>query len=211
MQCYVFFGIQGSGKGTQAELLSRELDFQHVNMGDLLREQVSQQTELGRRVQDIIARGELVPDDLIFEIIDISLLPGCQGIVFDGFPRTVNQAEYLVRHFEVLQVFFLELDEAEAIERISSRRVCSECGANFNLISHKPLREGVCDICGGDLAIRKDDRPEAITKRLKEFYEQTLVLKEIFSELRLLSVIKASGSVTSIARDINAVVHQVKH
>ena len=163
MQCYVFFGIQGSGKGTQALLLSEELNFQHVNIGDLLRAQVLQQTELGLQAQDIISRGELVPDELVFEIIARSLLPDRQGIVFDGFPRTVKQAEYLVEHFQVLMAFFLELDEATAIERISSRRICRNCGANYNLISNKPLQEDICDECEGILTIRNDDRPEAIS------------------------------------------------
>lgn len=206
MQCFVFFGIQGSGKGTQALLLSESLNFQHVNIGDLLREQVVRQTELGLRVQDIIHRGELVPDELVFEIIQQSLLPDREGIVFDGFPRTLNQAEYLVEHFQVLQVFFLELDEKVAIQRISSRRICPDCGANYNLISNKPLRENICDECGGNLTMRKDDRPEAIAKRLKEFYEQTLVLKDFFDYRGLLSRIDAGSDVATVAGSIRSIV-----
>lgn len=211
MQCYVFFGIQGSGKGTQAELLSRDLNFQHVNIGDLFRDQVSRQTELGQRVQAVIARGELVSDDLVFEIIGASLVSGREGIVFDGFPRTLKQAQYLVEHFEVRQVFFLELEEAVAVARISSRRVCSSCGANYNLISHSPLHENVCDLCGGELAIRRDDRPEAIAQRLKEYYEQTEVLREFFAGLNILAPIDASSSVTSISASIRKVIHQLEH
>ena len=206
MQCYVFFGIQGSGKGTQALLLSEELNFQHVNIGDLLRAQVLQQTELGLQAQDIISRGELVPDELVFEIIARSLLPDRQGIVFDGFPRTVKQAEYLVEHFQVLMAFFLELDEATAIERISSRRICRNCGANYNLISNKPLQEDICDECEGILTIRNDDRPEAISKRLREFYEQTLVLKEFFAQLGRLALIDAGRDIAAVAESIREIV-----
>ena len=130
MQSFVFLGIQGSGKGTQAELLSERINFQHINIGDLLREQVMKRTELGLKVQDIIGRGDLVPDALVFEIVESSLNPDRKGIVFDGFPRTLVQAQYLVEHFEVLQVFFLELAEDEAIARLSSRRVCPACGAS---------------------------------------------------------------------------------
>jgi len=206
MQCYVFFGIQGSGKGTQALLLSEELNFQHVNIGDLLRAQVLHQTELGLQAQDIISRGELVPDELVFEIIARSLLPDRQGIVFDGFPRTVKQAEYLVEHFQVLMAFFLELDEATAIERISSRRICRNCGANYNLISNKPLQEDICDECEGILTIRNDDRPEAISKRLREFYEQTLVLKEFFAQLGRLALIDAGRDIAAVAESIREIV-----
>lgn len=202
MICYVFFGIQGSGKGTQAEILSGRLGFQHINMGDLFRTQVAQQTELGQRVQSIITSGALVPDELVFEIIGDSLLPECQGIVFDGFPRTLAQAEYLVQCFTVEMVFFLDLKETEAIARISSRRVCSGCGANYNLISQPPVREGICDYCRAELTLRRDDRPEAIKKRLNEFYEQTLALKDFFIELGVLETIEASGDVSSIAEEI---------
>lgn len=202
MRCYVFFGIQGSGKGTQAELLSEALDYQHINIGDLFRNQVAQNTELGQTVKAIVERGELVPDELVFQIVDNSLKPDCKGIVFDGFPRTVRQAEFLVKHFQVMKVFFLELEEAEAIGRISSRRVCPDCGANYNLHTNSPAAEGVCDKCGGKLAIRKDDSPEAISKRLKEFYEQTLVLREFFREKGLLCAVNASLGIEDVARQI---------
>jgi adenylate kinase len=198
-KCFVFFGIQGSGKGTQAELLSSEIGFQHINIGDLLREQVSSKTDLGEKVQSIITRGELVPDELVFEIVTRTLSPTCKGIVFDGFPRTLRQAEYLSTHFNVLQVFFLHLEEDVAIKRISSRRVCQDCGSNYNLISNKPKHDDVCDKCGGSLIIRKDDRAEAISKRLKEFYEQTLILKDYFSNLGILFEIDADTDVETIA------------
>jgi adenylate kinase len=202
MQCFVFFGIQGSGKGTQAELLSEALNFQHINIGDLFREQVMQRTDLGLKVQDIIGRGELVPDDLVFEIVDRSLLPERRGIVFDGFPRTLNQARYLVKHFQVLRVFFLELGEQQAIARIASRRVCTICGQNFNLVSNKPKVENTCDECGGDLSIRNDDRPEAISKRLNEFYNQTLGLRDFFAQHGLLSDIDAGRGIDEVAAEI---------
>lgn len=209
MQCIVFFGIQGSGKGTQAELLSRSLNFQHINIGDLFREQVAQQTELGSQVKEIIGRGELVPDDLVFKLVDSALQPGCRGIIFDGFPRTLNQAEYLLEHYQVLRVFFLELDENEAIYRIAARRVCSACGSNYNLNSSKPEKENICDLCGSELVIRKDDRPEAISKRFAEFYTQTLALKEFFAGKDLLTRINAAADVESIAAEIQQVIQDL--
>ncbi|HQB50571.1 MAG: nucleoside monophosphate kinase [Candidatus Cloacimonetes bacterium] len=202
MQCFVFLGIQGSGKGTQAELLSERINFQHINIGDLLREQVMKRTELGLKVQDIIGRGDLVPDALVFEIVESSLNPDRKGIVFDGFPRTLVQAKYLVEHFEVLQVFFLELAEDEAIARLSSRRVCPACGANYNILTNKPNKDNFCDVCGTELIIRQDDQPEVISRRVKEFYEQTLALKEFFAKRGILSVIDASEHIEEIAAKI---------
>ena len=114
----VFLGIQGSGKGTQAELLAEKTGFQHINIGDLFREQISKQTELGKKVQSIIAKGELVNEELVFELVNSSLSTSCPGVIFDGFPRTQAQAEYLLQHYNVLRVYYLELTETEAIERI---------------------------------------------------------------------------------------------
>jgi len=209
MQCFVFLGIQGSGKGTQAELLSESINFQHINIGDLLREQVTQRTELGIKVQDIIERGDLVPDELVFEIVEKSLEPERKGIVFDGFPRTLVQAKYLVEHFEVLQVFFLELAENEAIARLSSRRICPSCGTNYNIHSNKPQKDNICDVCGTELIIRKDDQPEVISRRVKEFYDQTLALKEFFAKQGILSVIDASEKIDEIAAKIAAIAERL--
>ncbi len=209
MHCFVFFGIQGSGKGTQAELLSASLSFQHINIGDLFREQVTRETTLGLQVRDIIGRGDLVPDDLVFEIVAKSLLPDRHGIIFDGFPRTLAQAKYLVRHFEVRQVFFLELAETAAIARISSRRICRDCGQNYNLVSDPPLQANICDECCGELIIRNDDKPEAISRRLNEFYEQTLALKEFFSGRGLLSQVDASLEIETVAAEIMKIVRSL--
>lgn len=198
MECIVFFGIQGSGKGTQATLLSEALGFCHINIGDLFRDHTARNTAIGQKVGEIIHRGELVSDELVFEIIQKSTPGECKGIVFDGFPRTPNQAEYLSAHYRVIQAFFLELSEEAALARVASRRVCVSCGENYNLKTMPPREENVCDQCGGELSVRKDDRPEAIAKRLKEFYDQTLSLREHFLAKGLLTVIPADKSITDI-------------
>jgi adenylate kinase len=209
MDCIVFFGIQGSGKGTQATLLSEALGYCHINIGDLFRDNAARGTDIGKQVEEVIRRGELVSDELVFEVIRQSTSEGCKGIVFDGFPRTPNQAEYLSAHYRVIQAFFLELSESTAIARVSARRVCVSCGENYNLKTMPPKLENVCDQCGGVLSIRQDDRPEAIAKRLKEFYEQTLSLREFFRDQKLLTVIPADNGIDEIATAILARVKEL--
>ncbi|NLN84744.1 MAG: nucleoside monophosphate kinase [Candidatus Cloacimonetes bacterium] len=206
MECYVFFGIQGSGKGTQAKLLSERTGFQHVNIGDLLREQVALGTELGKQVSGTIGLGDLVMDEIVYKLVGDSFCEGCKGIVFDGFPRNMAQAEYLVKHFEVKHVFFLRLDQEKAIERISSRRVCASCGLNYNLVSGAPSRKGICDDCGGKLVVRDDDKPAAIARRFKKFYKRTLALREFFQIRGLLSEVDASLEIDEVSAAINSIV-----
>jgi len=198
----VFLGIQGSGKGTQAELLAEKTGFQHINIGDLFREQISKQTELGKKVQSIIARGELVNDELVFDLVNSSLATDCPGVIFDGFPRTKAQAEYLLLHYNVLRVYYLELTETEAIERIEARRLCNSCGETYNILSKKPIREGICDICGSSLIQRADDNGEAVRKRVNEFYTQTFALKEYFEAKGLLQEIPARDAIDTIQQKI---------
>lgn len=194
MDCIVIFGIQGSGKGVQAKLLSAHLSYQHIMIGDLLREQILLKTQIGKKVERVIGGGGLADDDLIYELISHSLCDTAAGIVFDGFPRTPTQAEHLCANFTVQKAFYLELDDATAISRIESRRVCSRCGEIYNLISKKPQVEGVCDVCGSALIIRDDDKPSAIRKRIKDFHERTQGLTEFFAEKGLLATIPAAGT-----------------
>jgi len=200
----VFLGIQGSGKGTQAKLLADSIGFQHINIGDLFREQVAKGTELGKEVNSIITSGSLVSDELVFKLVSSTLNPASKGVIFDGFPRTPAQAEYLLSHYQVRCVFYLELSEAEAISRIEGRRVCKRCGENYHILNRKPRQEGICDTCGGTLIQRADDSGEAIRKRVGEFYAQTFALKEFFAEKHLLVVIPALGSITEIEAEIKS-------
>jgi adenylate kinase len=204
MKCYAFIGIQGSGKGTQAVQLSNQLKYQHVNIGDLFRYNINNATPLGIQVKSIIQKGELVPDKLVFDLVNGAISPQADGIVFDGFPRTIAQAEYLIKHYDLLRVFYLDLEEGDAIARISSRRICHNCQENFNISTQPPKIQDICDNCGGNLIIRVDDQAEAIKKRFREFNEQTLPLKRFFEEKGLLVSIAAKGSIQEIFSNITS-------
>ncbi|MCK9558170.1 MAG: nucleoside monophosphate kinase [Candidatus Cloacimonetes bacterium] len=194
----VFLGIQSSGKGTQAKLLADRTGFKHINIGDLLREQISLGTDIGKQIESIIRRGDLVSDNLVFELLDSSIPEECPGLIFDGFPRTMPQAEHLVRHYRLARVYYLDLSEKQAFERIDGRRVCETCGRNYHLIHHPPKHEGLCDDCGAALITRTDDAPAAIRKRIKAFYEETFALKTFFEQKGLLLSISAQATVDEV-------------
>jgi len=210
MECFAFLGIQGSGKGTQAVQLSVLLKYQHINIGDLFRYHIKNKTNIGIKVQQIIQRGELVPDDVVFELVANSIDNEASGIVFDGFPRTIAQAEFLLKQYDLKRVFYLDLSEATAVSRISARRVCQNCQENYNLNTQPPKQTGICDECGGELIIRQDDKPEAIHKRFEEFYEQTMPLKEFFEKNGLLTVVTGEQPITEIFSQIVSVVNSLK-
>lgn len=205
MNAIVFLGIQGSGKGTQAKLLAERLHYQHVNIGDLFRMHTAGQTELGLKVKSVIERGELVSDELVFEVITGSITPDALGIVFDGFPRTACQAEYLVQHYNVTDVIYLDLSEENALRRMTSRWHCPSCKATYNTISQPPVQTGICDHCGTALVQRADDTPEAINQRFKEFFAQTYGLIDLFTTAGILRRVSAEGEIESIAASINEI------
>lgn len=210
MDVIVFLGIQGSGKGTQAMLLAKKLEYTHINIGDIFRKHISEETELGETVKHIIHEGSLVPDELVFDLVDATITGRCKGLIFDGFPRTRPQAEFLLKHYNVLRVFYLEIGEAEALDRISTRLVCKGCGSNFNNKTHLPAKEGICDHCGHKLMIRPDDKPAAIHKRFKEFYKETYPLKQFFAEKELLVELHASSPIKLITETINKEIASIR-
>ena len=185
----ILLGPPGVGKGTQAVRLADDAGWAHVSTGDLLRAARRDGTELGRRAQAFMDAGELVPDDLILDLVREYLAvatPG-GGLLFDGFPRTVAQAEGLAGALEsvgrsVDRVVVFEAPDETLVKRLSGRRSCPECGAVFNVHFTPPEVDGVCDRCGAGLVHRKDDDPETVVRRLEVYQEQTAPLIEWYGE-----------------------------
>jgi adenylate kinase len=208
----IFLGSPGSGKGTLAKLLSAALGVPHISPGDILRKEVKQNSELGKLAFPCMKEGELVPDEIILKMMEkrIKQADCLKGFILDGFPRTRTQAEGLDEllsglNRKVTWALEFEVSDACAVRRLGGRRICSVCGADFNLYTRPPRQEGICDICGGKLLQRADDEDEVILNRLKVYREETLPLEEYYqrqgkliringeleAEVRLQEVLKA--------------------
>ncbi len=196
----VLLGPPGAGKGTQAALIADEYDIPHISTGDMLRAAVKQGTELGRRAESYMTRGELVPDEVVIGIVAERLRQPeyRKGYMLDGFPRTVAQAEALDKALsesgESLDaVLSFEVPDPEVVRRLSGRRVCEKCGATYGAVD-----SDTCEKCGGNLITRADDRPEAIERRLQVYRAQTEPLIEYYDRTGKLIGIPATGSVEEI-------------
>ena len=194
----VLMGPPGAGKGTQAALLAARLGLKHISTGEILREEVQRRTALGQAAKDYMTRGELVPDDLIIEMLK-GRLDG--NFLLDGFPRTTKQAEALARIALIERVLNLRLSEEETVRRLSARRVCAECGRNYNLDSNPPRVPGVCDACGGRLIQRDDDTPEVIRRRYRVYEAQTAPLREFYRRRGLLVEVEGGGAIEEVFQE----------
>ena len=184
----VMLGPPGAGKGTYASRLTKILGIPHISTGDIVREEIKKQTDLGKKIKEYSDRGVLVPDDIIIKLLEERLKkPDCKkGFILDGFPRTINQAEALEKIAKVDLVINLKVPDDIIITRLSNRLICSKCGAIYNLLTLKPKKEGVCDKCGGKLYRREDDRPEVIRERLNIYRKQTEPLIDYYTKKGLL-------------------------
>ncbi len=214
----ILIGPQGSGKGTQADLIAERMGLVKISTGDLFRSEIKASTEIGKQVQTILERGELVPDETTLSIVEERLdqiqADGKAGAVFDGFPRTKGQAEGLdhalrARNQQVDNVIELRLAEIVLIHRLSGRRVCSECGRGYHLESHPPAVPGVCDHCGGSLTQRSDDTAESIHRRLALYAELTAPLLDYYRHRGIVELVDADQSVDDVARDIAGILMPV--
>jgi len=191
---YIIIGPQGSGKGTQAKLLCRGYDLVHISVGDIFRWHVGHKTKLGSKVQRYIKEGRLVPDELVADVVKdrLDIHDWRFGFVLDGFPRNVAQTEFFLENYDIDAVIALELPEEAAIRRMQSRRLCSGCGLDYNLIQLRPRVPEVCDNCGGRLLTRPDDTPEAIQRRLRDYREKTRPILDLLKEKELIVAVDAT-------------------
>lgn len=185
----IFLGPPGAGKGTQSQLLKERDNFIQISTGDILREAVKNQTSLGLQAKKFMDEGKLVPDDLILNIISEKLEElKDKNIIFDGFPRTVAQAEGLKDMLSKIgrkidAVILFDITDEEVVKRLSGRRVCPNCGAVYHLIYNPPKNDNVCDKCGTPLIQREDDREEVIRKRLEVYHQQTAPLIDYYKDI----------------------------
>jgi adenylate kinase len=205
----IFLGPPGAGKGTQAKELARKFSAPHLSTGDMLREHVAQGTSLGQRAQPIMSRGELVPDSIVLRMVAerIERRDCSHGFVFDGFPRTVTQAQWLgellKQHgFKPPVVVHLVIDPAMLLRRITGRRMCRVSGEIYNIFERPPKVEGRCDNDGGELDQRPDDREEIVGPRLAAYEKQTAPLAAYYRRLGRLRDIDASKTVDEVTRSI---------
>ena len=201
---FIILGPAGSGKGTQAKLLSEKYNIPHISTGVIFREIREQNTELGKKVREFVDNGILVPDEITNELIAKRLdEPDCQkGFVLDGYPRNLEQAEFLDKHKPVYKCIYLEVSDKECIKRMSARRVCSKCKADYNIICIKPKQEGICDKCSGELIHRDDDKPEAIKKRLEIYRKETEPLIDFYEKKGVLLRINGEQSIEKVFKDV---------
>jgi len=192
------FGPPGSGKGTYASRLSVKLNTPHISTGDLVRDEIKKQTDLGKRISDYSSRGQLVPDKTICELLQKRISqPDCNaGFILDGFPRTIPQAQELSKISTTDLIINLNVPDAVIIERLSTRLTCKSCGAVYNERTLKPKTEGKCDKCQGNLYKREDDQPTVIQERLNVYRKQTQPLLEYYQrEGRIRNVTNKEASV----------------
>ena len=175
MNNFIFLGPPGAGKGSLAVKVAEDYKIPHISTGDIFRANIKAQTPLGVKVKAIIDSGSLVSDELTFELVKDRLAQDdCKnGYILDGFPRTIPQAEMLEKLVDDVKVVNFEIKDEIVIRRLSTRRVCKACGANFNVLTLPPKVEGICDKCGGELYQRDDDKQESIMHRMDVYREQT--------------------------------------
>lgn len=201
----IFLGAPGAGKGTQAEIIAGKLNIPTISTGNIIREALANGTEMGLKAKSFIEAGKLVPDDVVIGIIKERLAnEDCKdGFILDGFPRTIPQAEALDNMGIIIdKVVDIDVPDENIVNRMSGRRVCKACGSSYHIENKKPKVEGVCDACGGELQIRKDDAPETVLDRLNVYHEQTEPLKDFYAKCGKLRSVPGTAPITEITEAI---------
>jgi adenylate kinase len=218
----ILMGPQGSGKGTQSERVRARLDLGSIATGELFRAAIKGGTELGQKIQAIYDRGELVPDDLTVALVEERLDQlaevrsrgaRIEGALYDGFPRTIAQADALshalaARGEELTAVIAIDVPREKLVERLAGRRVCSVCGRVYNIFSDPPAVVGVCDACGGTVSQRADDTPEAVAKRLDLYGVETAPLVERYDQQGLVERVDGDRPIDEVTESIVAAIQR---
>ena len=201
----ILLGAPGAGKGTQADILCKELDIPTISTGNILRAAIKNGTPTGMKAKAYMDAGKLVPDDVIIGIITerVAEEDCANGYILDGVPRTIAQAEALEKAGIVFDdVVSIEISDEVIMERMSGRRVCEHCGASYHLVAVPPKREGICDKCGGKLVQRKDDAPETVKARLEVYHKETEPLKDFYAKRGLLKSVENQPTVAETSEAI---------
>jgi adenylate kinase len=205
----ILLGPPGAGKGTQAAKIVAKYHIPHISTGDIFRENIKNGTELGKRAKEYMDKGELVPDDLVIEIATTRLLDDdcANGFLLDGFPRTVYQAEkldeFLANHgSKIDKVLDIAVEKEELMVRLTGRRVCKSCGASYHVVNIPPIKDGVCDACGGELVQRADDNAETVANRIEVYEAQTMPLIEYYEKAGNIAHIDGATGLDNVFADI---------
>lgn len=201
----ILLGAPGAGKGTQAEKICEYCHIPQISTGNIIRAAMKNGTEAGQKAQEFVHAGKLVPDAVVIEMVNERLKQDdCKnGFILDGFPRTVPQAQALQEMgVEIDHVIDIEVPDETIMQRLTGRRVCGECGASYHIINNPPKVENVCDKCGHELIIRKDDHPDTVKDRLQVYHEQTEPLKDFYEKRGLLYMIEGTRAVEQVTKDV---------
>ena len=200
----VFLGPPGAGKGTQAKIVSERHKIPHISTGDIFRENMKKQTELGKKAAEYSNKGLLVPDEVTNGMVEKRLKESdCKnGFILDGYPRTIPQAEFLDSIMKIDKVINFELSDEEVVKRISGRRTCSKCGTAYHLLYMKPKKNSICDKCNSPLVQREDEKPEVVKKRLEVYKKQTSPLIDYYKKKKLLVDVDAYPSIGEVTEKI---------
>ena len=201
----ILLGAPGAGKGTQAEILASKLSIPTISTGNILREAIKNGTPTGLKAKEFMDNGKLVPDDVIIGIVRerVARDDCANGYILDGVPRTIPQAQALEDagiHFDC--VVSIEIADSVIEARMTGRRVCGSCGASFHIVANPPKKEGICDLCGSGLVIRKDDAPETVKNRLKVFHTETEALKDFYRKLGILKLVEGDQPIEAATAEI---------
>ena len=205
----ILLGAPGAGKGTQAEVICDKLQIPAISTGNIIREALKNGTELGQKAKSYMDSGALVPDEVVIAIIKERLAKDdCKnGFILDGFPRTVPQAEALdAMGVEIHKVLDIEVADEKIQQRLGGRRVCEKCGASYHVVANAPKTEGVCDLCGSELVIRKDDAPETVRHRLEVYHASTEILKNYYEKQGKVRLVEGNQDIHSINDQILQVI-----